>query len=74
MAISPADLIHYHVHFTPTTVSWTNQTKRWFAELARKAARLQPNFQALQMDQINRPKPGCGVALLPQNAADIMQL
>ena len=27
---------HYHVHFTPTSVSWINQVERWFAELTRK--------------------------------------
>lgn len=27
---------HWHVHFTPTSASWTNQVERWFAELSRK--------------------------------------
>ena len=27
---------HWHVHFTPTSASWTNQIERWFAELTRK--------------------------------------
>jgi hypothetical protein len=27
---------HYHVHFTPTSASWTDQVERWFAELTRK--------------------------------------
>jgi transposase len=27
---------HYHVHFTPTSASWTNQVEHWFAELTRK--------------------------------------
>src|SRR3954464_11740719 len=27
---------HYHVHFTPTSASWTNEVERWFAELTRK--------------------------------------
>ena len=30
---------HYHVHFTPTSVSWINQVERWFAELTRKQLR-----------------------------------
>src|SRR5258708_32201835 len=27
---------HYHVHFTPTSASWINQVKRWFAELNQR--------------------------------------
>lgn len=27
---------HWHVHLTPTSVSWINQVERWFAELTRK--------------------------------------
>jgi hypothetical protein len=30
---------HYHVHFTPTSASWINPVKRWFAELTRKKLR-----------------------------------
>ena len=26
----------YHPHFTPTSASWNNQVKRWFAEITRK--------------------------------------
>ena len=26
----------YHLHFTPTSVSWINQIKRWFAEITQK--------------------------------------
>lgn len=26
----------YHPHFTPTSASWLNLVKRWFAELTRK--------------------------------------
>jgi transposase len=29
----------YHVHFTPTSSSWLNQVKRWFAEITRKQIR-----------------------------------
>ncbi len=29
----------YHVHFTPTSSSWLNQIKRWFAEITRKRIR-----------------------------------
>jgi transposase len=29
----------YHVHFTPTSSSWLNQTERWFAEITRKRIR-----------------------------------
>jgi hypothetical protein len=32
-------LVHYHVHFTPTSASWINQVEGWFAELARKRLR-----------------------------------
>lgn len=27
---------HWHVCFTPTSVSWIKQVERWFAELTRK--------------------------------------
>ena len=30
---------HWHVHFTPTSVSWINQIERWFAEITRKQLR-----------------------------------
>jgi transposase len=29
----------YHLHFTPTSSSWLNLIKRWFAEITRKRIR-----------------------------------
>lgn len=42
----------FHLHFTPTSVSWLNLVKRWFAELTQKKLKLgiHRSVQALERD------------------------
>ncbi|MEU9247660.1 IS630 family transposase [Streptomyces sp. NPDC048385] len=42
----------FHMHFTPTSSSWLNQVKRWFAPLTDKQIRcgVHKNVQALEKD------------------------
>jgi putative transposase len=57
---------HWHVHFTPTSVSWINQVEPWFAELTRKqlllglqrsTAELEADILALVEAHNENPKP-----------------
>jgi transposase len=41
---------HYHVHFTPTSVSWINQVERCFAELTTKKLRRGVHTSTTQLE------------------------
>lgn len=42
----------FHLHFTPTSVSWLNLVERWFAELTQKKLKrgVHRSVQALEGD------------------------
>lgn len=63
----------YHMHFTPTSVSWINQIGRWFAELIRKQIQRDVHTSVKRLGQTSVPSSTCTTKIrIPSNEPSLL--